>query len=225
MRLHVTAPDVDVATEAFIKWVRGKLNDWQAILPPMVDIDQSFDLNNIFHSCRVWNMYVTFLGLNCAVIIVLYFSGSGIGVGVERTILDRVIEFSTNDLKLCRRDCDMKTGFRHLNLSSIINSPQRWNDFQALGWISAAYIFITGQGPEPFSPVLPLFAIGGWAALTDLWLIDQVLPDCASILRQWPVHYDSCTINLAPGSTLASLVIEHLDTNVSPSHFGACTFS
>lgn len=156
--------------------------------------------------------------------LILYCSGNGIGVGVERAVFDKIIEFSVNDVKLCREDRDMKTGYKNLNLSSIINSPQRWNNFQALGWTTAAYIFITGQGPQPLSPILPLFAIGGWAALTDLWLIDQVMPDSASILRQWPVRYNNQT-NLAASSNLGQLVINYLDMNVSPSHFGEHTSS
>lgn len=55
-RLHVTAPNVDTAAEAFIKWVRADFNSQQATLPPMVDIDPGFNRNNIFHSHRVWNM-------------------------------------------------------------------------------------------------------------------------------------------------------------------------
>ena len=148
--------------------------------------------------------------------LILCCSGNGIGVGVERAVLDKVIEFVVNDPKLCRADYDMKTGYKYLNLSSIVNSPQHWNNFQALGWITAAYIFITGKGPEPLSPILPLFAIGGWAALTDLWLIDQVMPDSASILRQWPVRYDG-RINLTVSSNLSQLIMEHLNMIVSPS--------
>lgn len=52
-RLHVTALNVDAAAEAFIKWVRADFNGQQVVLPPMVDIDQGFNRNNIFHSHRV----------------------------------------------------------------------------------------------------------------------------------------------------------------------------
>ncbi|KIK78392.1 hypothetical protein PAXRUDRAFT_16902 [Paxillus rubicundulus Ve08.2h10] len=136
-------------------------------------------------------------------------NAGGIGAGVEHAVLQRVIEFSTDDLKLVHGNCDILTGYKNLNILSIFNSPQRCHDFQALGWTCAAYIFITGLAPHPLSPVLPLFAIGGWAALTDLWLIDQVLPDHAAILRQWPIHYDH-TLDLSIGSELSTLIIEHL---------------
>ena len=55
-RLHVTAPDVDIAAKVFINCVKAEFSGKRVILPPLVDVDQGFNLNNIFHSRRVWNM-------------------------------------------------------------------------------------------------------------------------------------------------------------------------
>jgi hypothetical protein len=78
----------------------------------------------------------------------------------------------------------------------------------------AAYItWMSGWAPKELSPIFLVYAIGGKMAVSDINLIDQLLPTQATILQSWPEERGPFT-DVSPTSPLVELAIEYLDIAV-----------
>lgn len=169
----------------FASFVCRKLEGLPVYLPKHVTIPLNFDIRNIFHPERTWNVYVILI-CDLTYHTDLSFRGYAVGSGIERSVLRTAMKEVCRDQKLVKGGADGDTGYHDLNLRTNSIIPARSISFQVLGFLAATHLFITGHGPAPLSPAILLFVIGGWEALFNLELIDLVLPSKATMLRRWP---------------------------------------
>lgn len=62
--LFVEGPDLQATAMGFASFIHSKLSGSPPSLPEDVRIEPNFDLRNIFHTERRWNVYVSSVCLN-----------------------------------------------------------------------------------------------------------------------------------------------------------------
>jgi hypothetical protein len=99
-------------------------------------------------------------------------------------------------------------------------------DIRALAVLCLLYIFTFELAPDPISPALLQFSIGGMADIIDIAFVRSFAPETANKLAVWPLDHDSPLVigpNLTGQNQLANLICEHLEMQVRYYHVNTCT--
>jgi len=136
-----------------------------------------------------------------------FLRNEAVGPGCRIAVLMEVFVVLCDRPQIFRGAIDA-SGYHLLNLR-----PTRAADslasFRMVGAMAAYITWMSGWAPKELSPIFLVYAIGGKMAVSDINLIDQLLPSQATILQSWPEERGPFT-DVSPTSPLVGLAIEYL---------------
>ena len=165
-----------------------------------------------------WNMCVLQLLLHEIFTHTPSTSGQAVGIGAKREVVAWLIQRAVSDPKLCKA-VNSEVYYSLATRKAPLSKDQNL-ELRVLGFCCMLYIFTFHLFPDPISPALVQFCIGGLKSVIDIDFIRAFAPETAVKLHVWPLDH-SVPLDLrlcqdANGQpTVANLALEHLDMMVS----------
>lgn len=98
-------------------------------------------------------------------------------------------------------------------------SESQAREMRAFGLLCMLFLFTFELAPDPVSPGLILFILGGLKNITDIKTIRRFAPETAKKLSAWPLDHNALLSigNNSGGEQdpAANLIFEHLDMQVT----------
>src|ERR1700683_2252429 len=139
------------------------------------------------------------------------FSSEGIGIGVKRAVIASLLQRAITDPNLCK----MVNSEGHYSLATrkaTINKELQL-EFRVFGFVCMLYTFIFLLAPDPVSPALLKYCIGGLQSLINIDFIQSFSPGTANV---WPLTPLDLHQSHNWQVTVGNLASEHLEMLVRP---------
>ncbi|KZP10894.1 hypothetical protein FIBSPDRAFT_962673, partial [Athelia psychrophila] len=133
--------------------------------------------------------------------------GQGVGPGAKRAVIGALLQVCIQDVRLCKQV--NAEGYYSLATYSASITPDHSLDIQTLALLCLLYIFTFELAPDPISPALFQFAIGGLPSIIDLNFVSSFAPETAQKLAAWPL--DTATPLDLSSQDVRNIIFEHLD--------------
>ena len=117
----------------------------------------------------------------------MIYRGEAVGCGAKRSVVGSLLVMKVNNNTICK--VVNAEGYFSLATRQAKISESQAREMHAFGLLCMLFLFMFELAPDPISPGLILFTIGGLRNITNIKTIQRFAPETAKKLSAWPLDH------------------------------------